>query len=195
MGLWQPRREQYDQQTGVSEMIELRGFQTILILCVLFATVGEETECKALMRDEEMASRILEQVPWAVMKQNFPVKQWPNDLALEEVQVEMVQMNGIPLYLCMEESARRLAGGIGELLEIEDLAYARGFLRVRVMFKFCNNNKNPLVPEVWLPRTRNRDTWIELRYERFQDFCYRCDIIGHVNTDCSLRPNWGRSAG
>lgn len=95
------------------------------------------------------------------------------------------------LYLCTEESARRLAGGIGELLEIEDLAYARGFLWVRVMV----NNKNPLVPGVWLPRIGDRDIWIELRYERLQDFCYRCGRIGHVNTNCSFWLNWGRSAG
>lgn len=111
-----------------------------------------------IVRDEEMASRILEQVPWAVMKQNFSVKRWPSDLALEEVQVELVpfwvQMKGIPLYLCTEDSASRLAREIGELLEVEDLAYARGFVRVRVMI----NTKNPLVPGVWLPRTGDRDT-------------------------------------
>lgn len=119
-----------------------------------------------IVRDEEMAVRILDQASWVVMKQNFSVKRWPNDLALEEVQVEMVpfwvQLKGIPLFLCTKENARKLAGEVGEFLELEDLAYARGFLRVMIMV----NTKNPLVAGCWLARTGDRDTRIEFRYKR-----------------------------
>ncbi|KAM1552305.1 hypothetical protein ACFXTH_044455 [Malus domestica] len=44
--------------------------------------------------DQSMAQKILAQMPWAVMKKNFVVKDWPPDLALEEV-----DMTTIPFWV------------------------------------------------------------------------------------------------
>ncbi|RXI00938.1 hypothetical protein DVH24_001172 [Malus domestica] len=82
-----------------------------------------------IVKDEETASRILNQVPWVVMKQNFSVKRWPSYLVVDEVLAHMVQMKGVPLFLSMEENAKRLAGEVGDFIVIEDLAKARGFLQ------------------------------------------------------------------
>lgn len=65
------------------------------------------------VRDEEIASRILNQVSWTAMKQNVSVKRWPLDLSLEEIPVYLVpfwvQMNRISLNLRMEENVKKLA--------------------------------------------------------------------------------------
>ncbi|KAM1006103.1 hypothetical protein ACFX15_002797 [Malus domestica] len=84
------------------------------------------------VQDEDMATKILAQVPWAVMKQNFSVKKWPPELALEEV---------------------------GDFIELEDPAKARGFLRVKINV----NTACPLINGCWLKRERNKDTWVEFR--------------------------------
>lgn len=52
-----------------------------------------------------------------------------------------------------------------------------------------------MIPGCWLPRSNDRDTWVEFRYERLEDFCYNCGRIGHVNSECSLRPNGSGAAG
>ncbi|KAM1122858.1 hypothetical protein FF1_004321 [Malus domestica] len=145
--------------------------------------------------DESVATRILSQAPWAVMKQNFSVCRWPVELALEEVQVELipfwVQIRGIPLGLTSERNVRRLVRDVGEFLELEDLSKARGFVRVRVVV----NWKNPLVPGCWLSRGQDSETWVEFKYERLQDFCYRCGRIGHANSECSFEPQKSNTAG
>ncbi|KAM2539748.1 hypothetical protein TB2_025010 [Malus domestica] len=145
--------------------------------------------------DESVATRILSQAPWAVMKQNFSVCRWPVELALEEVQVELlpfwVQIRGIPLGLTSERNVRRLVRDVGEFLELEDLSKARGFVRVHVVV----NSKNPLVLGCWLSRGQDTETWVEFKYERLQDFCYRCGQIGHANTECSFEPQKGHAAG
>lgn len=59
---------------------------------------------------------------------------------------------------------------------------ARGFLRVRIIV----NTRNPLITGCWLLRKDDKDTWVEFRYERLQDFCYRCGRIGHVMMNAHL---------
>ncbi|KAM1724749.1 hypothetical protein EV2_023584 [Malus domestica] len=118
-----------------------------------------------IARDEDMASKILDQVPWA--------------------------MRGVYMYLSSFENAQRLAIKIGEVLEVEDLAHAREYLSVRVMV----DTTNPLLHVCWLARNEDRDSWVEFRYERLQNFCYKCGRIGHDSTECSYQPNRNSAAG
>ncbi|KAM1362683.1 hypothetical protein PS1_028019 [Malus domestica] len=136
---------------------------------------------------------------------NFSVCRWPVNLALEEVQVELlpfwVQIHGIPLGFTSERNVRRLVRDVGAFLELEDLSKARRFVRVQVVV----NSKNPLIPGCWLRLQdfcyrcgrigHDTDTWVEFKYERLQDFCYRCGRIGHANTECSFEPQNVHAAG
>ncbi|XP_070672073.1 uncharacterized protein [Malus domestica] len=92
------------------------------------------------VRDESTTAKILNQVPWLVMKQNFSVNRWHPELALEEIKMEMVpfwvQIHGVLLCLTSETNVRRLSKEIGEFLEFEDPSKARGFLRRRLQ-DFC----------------------------------------------------------
>ncbi|KAM0982633.1 hypothetical protein ACFX2A_015816 [Malus domestica] len=76
-------------------------------------------------------------------------------------------------------------GECGGFIELKDPAKARGFLRVKVNV----NTANPLINGYWLKGETNKDTWVEFRYERLQDFCYRCGRISHANTECFFAPN------
>ncbi|KAM1264267.1 hypothetical protein ACFX15_033657 [Malus domestica] len=78
-----------------------------------------------------------------------------------------------------------------DMKTMENPAKARGFLRVRVLV----NSENPLVLGCWLKREVNRETWVEFRYERLQDFCYHCGCIDHINTECSFAANMDRAKG
>lgn len=136
------------------------------------------------VQDESVATKIIDQVPWAMMKRNFSIKRWHSELALEEVSMEnipfWVQIRGVFLCLTTESNIHRLTNDVGEFIELEDPSKAQGFLRVKLNI----NTSIPLVCGCWLRRTNNRDTWV--RYERLQDFCYRCRGIGHSNTECSF---------
>ncbi|KAM2040584.1 hypothetical protein ACFX16_034502 [Malus domestica] len=78
-----------------------------------------------------------------------------------------------------------------DIKTMEDPAKAGGFLRVRVLV----NSENPLVLGCWLKREVNRETWVEFRYERLQDFCFHCGRIDHINTECSFVANMGGAKG
>ncbi|KAM2473742.1 hypothetical protein PS1_006530 [Malus domestica] len=139
--------------------------------------------------------KLVGKVPWAVMKKNFFVKKWLPDLAVEEVQLELVpfwvQIRGVPLGLSSLANVKRLTQTAGQVLELEDPAKARGFLWVKVLV----NTIAPLITGCWLRRESNRDTWVEFRYERLQDFCYKCGSVDHLNTECPFDINPGGEAG
>ncbi|KAM1165223.1 hypothetical protein PS2_024429 [Malus domestica] len=88
-------------------------------------------------------------------------------------------------------NVKRLTQTAGHVLELEDPAKARGFLRVKVLV----NTTTPLVTGCWLRRDSKRDTWVEFRYERLQDFCYKCGRVDHLNTECHFDLNPGGEAG
>ncbi|XP_068312539.1 uncharacterized protein At4g02000-like [Pyrus communis] len=138
-----------------------------------------------LVCDESVANRILELVPWAVMKQNLSVKRWTENLVIEEVQMHMVhfwvQMKGIPPSLCSDGNISRLANKYGDLMEVEDLTKARGFLRLRIMV----DTSKPLASGCWVTRKGLNESWVDFQYERLQDFCYKCGRIGHASLECS----------
>ncbi|BFG23567.1 hypothetical protein CerSpe_098410 [Prunus speciosa] len=136
--------------------------------------------------DEGMANKILENGPWSVMKCCFAVKRWPPAKAIEEVDMDLVphwvQIRGIPLNLSHEENMIKLGEKAGAVMEYENPAKLRGFLRVRVEV----DTNQPLVAGFWLPRPDGSETWVEYQYERLADFCYRCGRIGHCMDACNF---------
>ena len=153
------------------------GVRNILISC--WKEIGE-AEIKWVKHNtfiitingESTAAKIIDQVPWTVMKQNFSVKRWPHELALEEINMNIIsfwiQIRGVPPYLGFEKNVRRLASKIGEVQAVEDPSKIRGFLRVKLEV----DTSNPLTTWCWLPRENNNESWIEFWYERVHDFCY-----------------------
>ncbi|XP_048421191.1 uncharacterized protein LOC103936395 [Pyrus x bretschneideri] len=137
------------------------------------------------VKDENVASKIIEQVPWAVMKKVFSIVKWPPELALEELELNAVpfwtQIRGIPLGLASVENVQRVIKEAGEFIAMEDPGHARGFVRVRILV----DTEKPLFKGCWIRRESNKETWVKFRYERLQDFCYKCGRIGHINTECS----------
>ncbi|RXH78461.1 hypothetical protein DVH24_001979 [Malus domestica] len=57
------------------------------------------------------------------------------------------------------------------------------------------DTSKPLVTGCWLPQEDNMETWVEFRYERLQDFCYKCGRICHVLNECFFAQAPGSVAG
>ncbi|KAM0995876.1 hypothetical protein ACFX2C_005950 [Malus domestica] len=102
--------------------------------------------------DESVAVKILDQVPWRVMKKNFLVNIWPAVLALEEVEVEKVlfwvHIRGVPLCITSLENVKRLTTEVGTCMAMEDPVKTRRFFKVRLLI----DSTKPLVTGCWLRR-------------------------------------------
>lgn len=79
--------------------------------------------------------------PWFILNHMISLQEWKQEVAVVEVDFKWVpfwvQLHGLPLGLMTEKNATKIAGQIGEPLEVEDSrvegCILRGFVRVRVM--------------------------------------------------------------
>lgn len=47
------------------------------------------------------------------------------------------------------------------------------------------DTEKPLLVGYFLERLEGKDLWIQFKYERWGDFCYKCGILAHVTRKCS----------
>lgn len=74
---------------------------------------------------------------------------------------------------------------MGKVIEVnfsgDDLVCMSRFLRVKVEFEVSK----PLESGIFLDRDPLPGIWIQLKYERVADFCFKCGRLGHVKVRCS----------
>lgn len=70
-------------------------------------------------------------------------------------------------------------------MEVEDPLVngklVRSFIRARIVI----NIQQPLSMGCWIPRRNMPKVWVSLKYERLQDLCFKCGIIGHEQKKCA----------
>ncbi|KAJ1427622.1 Zinc finger, CCHC-type [Sesbania bispinosa] len=138
--------------------------------------------------DKKKARSIMEKGPWNVMGHLVSLQYWIPEASVYEINYDLVtfwvQMHGIPLEFMTTNNVTHIVGMIGEVKEVEDPkvegVLLRSFMRVRVAV----NVKKPLVTGFWVPRKDLPKTWVLVKYEKLQDFCYKCGVIGHDPKQC-----------
>lgn len=138
-----------------------------------------------MVRDEVLATHILESGPWNVDNRLFNVIPWSRDLAIEEVDFSgikfWIQIHNVPLGVMTEGTARNIARKVGEVLDVEDpIKLSRTFLRVRVKI----DGRKLLYSGFYEPKSGPNRRRISIKYERLREYCYRCGRIGHTLQFC-----------
>lgn len=73
---------------------------------------------------------------------------------------------------------------IGQILHkeesIKEGKILRNFIRTRVLL----DDTKPLPAGCWIPRSGLPRLWVSYKYERLQDLCFNCFVIGHDQKGC-----------
>ena len=96
-----------------------------------------------------------------------------------------VQVHNLPIEYISKENAQNIGALLGKVLEVDfsgdGLVCMSRFLRVKVEFEVSKSLKSGF----FLDRDPLLDIWIQLKYERVIDFCFKCGRLGHVKVKCS----------
>lgn len=137
---------------------------------------------------EEECKEIMDRAPWFVMNKLISLQRWNSQVSMYEMnfnQVQFwVQIQRLPLEFLTVTCAEKILSPLGEVIEIEDPMVAgkiiRPFIRARVEL----NIQYPLSTGCWIPRKNLPKFWVVIKYERLQDLCFKCGVIGHEQKIC-----------
>lgn len=125
---------------------------------------------------------------------------WNPEVALTEINFNTVQfwvqLQGLPMEFITVGSAEKILSQIGKLIEIEDPRVEGKLIRPYIRARVEININTPLSTGCWVPRKNLPKIWVFIKYERLQDLCYCCGIIGHDQNNCTkdrVMSVWGKN--
>lgn len=126
--------------------------------------------------------------PWTVNKSHLLLREWKTDIALKEMCFETttfwVQIKALPLQFMTKKNAEMIGNLFSKLLRYESFTRTNiigtKYLRMQVEIEVSK----PLSVGFFHNMGKG-ERWISFQYERLSDLCYRCNILGHVERNCS----------
>ncbi|KAK2998563.1 hypothetical protein RJ639_023543 [Escallonia herrerae] len=145
-----------------------------------------------LFNHEWDRNRIMKHRPWSVMSSHVVVRDWPQQLNLDEIDFSKspfwIRVVGLPPNLMTKQNVEKIGSKIGEVTEVDftsdgKLAWLR-YLRIQVQ----QDISEPLRTGFTRNKDHQQQAWIRLQYERLPDFCFACGRLGHTNRSCPRKP-------
>ena len=151
------------------------------------SVIGEELFL-AEFEDEQDKRRVMDMRPWhyekqLVLLQEFEGEQDPKDMVLKWSPF-WVQIYSLPLKSRTRETGRAIGASLGKVLDV-DVADTRvqwgRCLRVRVEIDVTRK----LIRGQKINIEKEEARWVQYKYERLPNFCYRCGLLEHDQRECS----------
>ncbi|KAK2988598.1 hypothetical protein RJ640_026095 [Escallonia rubra] len=140
----------------------------------------------AVQSDMEL---VLKDNPWNIRGTILVLQRWQPSMAIEQVEFFTVdlwlQLHFIPLELFYSDLAGLIGSAFGKLLAMDwnpVRQQRRDFFRVLVRIKLAD----PLIPGLYVRTNQCESHWIQARYEKVFQVCYRCGVLGHSFATCRI---------
>jgi hypothetical protein len=136
---------------------------------------------------ENLYKRIINQGPWNVRGSLLLLQPWSPALAIDEVKLHLcafwIQVHDLPLQYMTTRNAIKIGKGIGKILELDTNSTGLIF-RKFIRFKIEINTSQPLASGFFMPSHGDKPRWISFQYERLDNYCSSCGLIGHKSALC-----------
>nr|XP_048330865.1 uncharacterized protein LOC125422765 [Ziziphus jujuba var. spinosa] len=147
----------------------------------------EENIFKFSFEQSGEKERIFKSRPWTFNGAHIILKEWPETLALSEISFKFstftVQIHGLPPIYLHTEAAFQIGARLGKVVKesiTRKSVVSQRFLR----FKVDIDTDNPLPAGFFLERAEGDELWVQFKFERLSDFCYKCGRLSHVTGKC-----------
>ncbi|KAF4383100.1 hypothetical protein F8388_009131 [Cannabis sativa] len=153
-----------------------------------FQTVKPRTFIFRLGSSKEV-KYVLDNGPWNLCSGFLLVAALPEDGKWESADLSSmdiwVKARGVPLPFLTESCIQQMASRMGKLLQANKVRKNGVILNDYLRFQVRLNLAVPLLAGVSLPEYGQKKVWSFFKYEKLPIFCFKCGVIGHVETDCS----------
>ncbi|KAF4375099.1 hypothetical protein F8388_017245 [Cannabis sativa] len=153
-----------------------------------FQTVKPRTFIFRLGSSKEV-KYVLDNGPWNLCSGFLLVAALPEDGKWESADLSSmdiwVKARGVPLPFLTESCIQQMASRMGKLLQANKVRKNGVILNDYLRFQVWLNLAVPLLAGVSLPEYGQKKVWSFFKYEKLPIFCFKCGVIGHVETDCS----------
>ncbi|KAL3532282.1 hypothetical protein ACH5RR_005803 [Cinchona calisaya] len=131
--------------------------------------------------------RVLKGRPWIFDNQILSLKKWRQGLEVEIDEFNKVrlwvQLWNIPLHWLTRSISLKIGSVLGKMWDA-NIPNTGGkesrHIKVLVEFDACL-----LLIRGTMAKMGGANRWIEFRYEKCPDFCYKCGVIGHNEKGCT----------
>ncbi|XP_050278122.1 uncharacterized protein LOC126719632 [Quercus robur] len=142
--------------------------------------------------------RIMELGPWNIEGYPLILKPWNQNMAVEDLEFSSlpiwIQVHNLPIEYMSKENDEEIGAMVGKVLEVDFTGNGgvcmSKFIRVKIELKI----EDPLWSGFFLDRSTNVDLWIQFKYERVADFCYKCGRLGHLKARCPRTESTARNS-
>ena len=138
--------------------------------------------------DGKDKKKVLDMCPWNFEKQLVLIQEFDRELTPKDIEIKWapfwIQIFNLPLKCMTKEIGRTIGSKLGEVMEVDvsDSGVHWGrCLRVRVHIDVTKR----LVRGKKITIEGGEGRWVQLKYERLPNFCYRCGFLNHTLKDCS----------
>ncbi|XP_050241424.1 uncharacterized protein At4g02000-like [Quercus robur] len=138
--------------------------------------------------DEKDKRKVLDMCPWSYEKQLVLIQEFDGKLTPKEIEVKWapfwVQIYNLPLNSRTRETGWAIGSCLGAVIDVdvsESGVQWGKCLRVRVRVDVTKR----LVRGKRITTEGDEPKWVNFKYERLPNFCYRCGLLNHSLKECS----------
>jgi hypothetical protein len=137
---------------------------------------------------EDLFNRIMNQGPWNIRGSLLLLQPWSPSLSINEVPLIFcsfwIQVHNLPHHFMTIKNAIGIGKGIGRFIELDNSTSGSLISRQYLRFKVDVNTSKPLAPGFYITRPDMKPLWIAFKYERLDEYCVACGLIGHKKRFC-----------
>ncbi|KAJ1420356.1 Zinc knuckle CX2CX4HX4C [Sesbania bispinosa] len=137
---------------------------------------------------EEDTTRVIGGSPWLFRNSWLVLKRWSRDQSIDQVEFSKVllsvQLWGLPPHCRTPKMGRKIGACLGRVEESEVYEGRDKITFVKLLVEV--DTQKPLLPGIPVGSHMDGVTWVDFRYERLPQFCYKRGHIGHDEDSCKV---------
>jgi hypothetical protein len=138
------------------------------------------------MQDSYDQDRILLGNPWIFHNAWLVVKPWDRETDFHTIDFEHVpvwiQLWGLPPQCKTKQMGISIGALLGKVKASEFYEYPGKKLIIKI--KVAIDTRNPITSGIHIGNPKDGTSWIDFRFEKLPQFCFKCGMIGHDDKLC-----------